>query len=179
MKKKGVLTVLVALIVAFSFIVPVVVADGYGKGDGYRKGKGDGHQGNRGDLQQKLMRKAHFLMRNKEELGLTDEQVDKIKALMIETRKSLIKTKADIDIIDVDIKAAMFSDDIDKEVVGKLIDQKYDLKKVQAKTVINALVDTKGVLNDEQKEKAKELFKDKVKEWKDKNKRTDSAKGKK
>ena len=170
MKKKNVLMMLVAFILAVSFVVPVVVADGYGKGD-------RGH-GKKGDLQGKLMMKAHFLMKNQEELGLTDEQVEKIKALKITTKKSLIKTKADIDILIVDIKAALWEDTIDKDAVGKLIDQKYDLKKVQAKTAINALADIKSLLTDEQKEKCKEIFKSKVSEWKGKNKRGEGGKGK-
>lgn len=161
MKKKQLLTYVVVFILAVSFIVPVVMAE-----DG--RGKGKGHYGKKGDLQGKLMKKAHFILKNKEELGLTDEQVDKVKTLKIETKKSLIRQKADIAIIAIDIKAALWEDTIDKVAIGKLIDQKYDLKKASAKTLVGAYADMKSVLTDEQKEKCKELFKSKIKEWKGK-----------
>jgi Spy/CpxP family protein refolding chaperone len=164
MKKKNVLTLVVAFVLAVSFIVPIVMADDHGKG----MGPGPGHHGKKGNLQEKLMMKAHFLLKNKEELGLTDEQVAKIKALKINTKKALIKQKADIEIIAIDIKAALFEDTIDKVAVGKLIDQKYEIKKTSAKTLVNAMADLKTVLTDEQKEKCKELFKAKMEEWKSK-----------
>ena len=98
----------------------------YGPGHGAeRGGKGRCHFGEEG----KFYGTAMLILRNKEELGLTDEQVDKIKVLKVETKKSLIRQNAEIDIVSVDLKAAEWEDPIDTAAVNKLIDKKYDLKK--------------------------------------------------
>lgn len=107
----------------------------------------------------KILHKAHFLMEKKEELGLSDEQVAKIKDLKLNAKKVSIKRGAEIEIIALDIKAAMWQDAIDTEAIDALIDKKYEIKKEKAKSMVRAYAELKGILTAEQKDKLKELYK--------------------
>ena len=121
----------------------------------------------KGDIEDKLFCKAHLILENKEELGLSDEQVEKIKALKINAKKDTILKKAEIDIVALDIKAAMWKDPIDTAAVGKLLDKKYELKKEKAKSLIEAYAALKGTLTEEQKGKLKDIYKKCKKEMAD------------
>ncbi len=84
---------------------------------------------------------------------------DKSDGIKIDIKKDLIQRKAKIDLIVVDIKAQMWEDKINTKAINKLIDQKYELKKAKAKSLLQAYVSLKKILTDEQKERLKELFK--------------------
>ena len=55
----------------------------------------------------------------------------------------------------MDIKEAMWSDNLDLEAINTLIDKKYDLKKAKAKSSIADYAELKGILTEEQKAKMK------------------------
>ena len=82
-----------------------------------------------------------------------------IKTLKVEAKKELIRKNAEIKLLEIDIKSAMYADNIDVEAIGKLIDAKYDLKKEKAKNTINKYVELKGILTPEQKDTLKGLKK--------------------
>ena len=106
-----------------------------------------------------MFNKAHFLFKNKEELELTDKQVEEIKDLKISTKKDLIRKKAEIEILALDIKAQMYGDAIDTKAINELIDKKYELKKAKTKSLVEAYAALKKVLTKDQKKKIKELYK--------------------
>ncbi len=108
---------------------------------------------------EKFFSKAHLILKNKEELGLSDKQVKEIKDLKIETKKDLIRKKPEIDIVALDIKAAMWGKKIDTGAINSLIDKKYDLKKEKAKSLVRARAAVNGILTDEQNDKLKGLWK--------------------
>jgi len=110
-------------------------------------------------LEDKFSKKTKLILSNQDELGLSDEQVKKVKELKLETKKGLLKANAEIDIIALDIKAKMWTDSIDTNSVNKLIDKKYDLKKEKTKSLVAAYVALKDILTKEQKEKMGELYK--------------------
>ncbi|MFC1576484.1 Spy/CpxP family protein refolding chaperone [Candidatus Omnitrophota bacterium] len=110
-------------------------------------------------LEGKFCKKAKIMLSNKDELGLTDAQVKKVKELKVKTKKDLIKKKAEIDIVALDIKAQMWEDPIDTATINKLIDKKYNLKKEKAKSLVDAYATLKGLLTEEQKAKMKEVYK--------------------
>ncbi len=116
-------------------------------------------QGHQGGLKNKVFFKAHLLLKNQEELGLSAEQIKKIKKIKIDIKKDLIQKKAKIDLIVVDIKAQIWEDKINTKAINKLIDRKYELKKAKAKSLLQAYVSLKKILTDEQKERLKQLFK--------------------
>ena len=103
--------------------------------------------------------KAGFLIKNSDELELSDEQVDQIKKLKMETKKEVIRDQAEVDLIKVDIKSKMWDDPVDVKAIDKLIDKKYDIKKKKAKALIGAYAQLQGILSDKQKDAAKALWK--------------------
>jgi hypothetical protein len=106
-------------------------------------------------LDKKFVNKVRLALKNQEELGLSDEQYEKLKTLKMNTKKDLIKRKAEIDIIGVDIKGKLCEDPIDKKSINKLIDQKYELKKAKAKALVEAYAMFQSILTDDQKKKLK------------------------
>jgi len=104
-------------------------------------------------LEKKIFCKLHFALANQEKLDLSDDQVAKIRELKMSLKKDLIKRDAEIDVISVDIKSKLREDKIDKESIGKLIDQKYELKKEKAKALIDACAGLKNILSVEQNKK--------------------------
>jgi len=142
---------IVAVVLCMAMALNLAAFDAYAG-----HGKEKGHHFS---LEDKFSKKAHFILKNKEELGLSDEQVKQVKDLKIKTKKNLIGKKAEIEILGLDIKAAMWSDPLDVNTVNKLIDKKYDLKKDKAKSLVGAYAALKGLLTEEQKEKMKGLFK--------------------
>ena len=138
----------VLIIILSCFLVTSLYADSC------KKSRNDGY-----GLQTKFFHKIHVVMNNQDELGITDEQCEKIKTLKMDTKKDLIRREAEIDIINVDIKSKLREDTIDTTSINKLIDQKYDLKKAKSKALVNAFASFKNILTDEQKEELSKIDK--------------------
>ena len=148
MNKKTVIAALLALALALS----ITAFDDYAFGDGKTKRC---HKG----LEKKFFGKVYLILKNQDELDLSDKQVEEIKDLKIKTKKDLIRKKAELDIVALDMKTAMLEKQIDTGAVNKLIDKKYDLKKEKAKSLVAAYAAVKGILTDKQKEELKDLWK--------------------
>ena len=148
MRKNVCLAGLLVLVLGLVFSAGSLYADGKGHG------KGHGKEG----LDEKFMKKAHMIMMYQDELGLSDETVDGIKALKIETKKNLITKKAQIEVLAIDIKAGLYAEKIDVEAIDKLIDQKYELKKEKAKMLVAAYAKLKGMLTEEQMDTMKGIW---------------------
>lgn len=108
-------------------------------------------------LDMKIFHNVRLALKNHEELGISDEQYEKLKTLKANTKKDLIKRKAEIDIIGVDIKSKLGQDIIDTKSINKLIDQKYELKKAKAKALVEAYAAFQNILTDDQKKKLKDI----------------------
>ena len=117
----------------------------------------DGHEGM--DLEKKFYMKAKMIMSNQEELGLSDSQIKEIKKLKMDTKKDIIKTDAEIEIVKLDIKSQLWEDKIDTGIVNGLIDKKYDLKKEKAKMIFSAYAYITNSLTGEQQAKLKAVCK--------------------
>ena len=148
MKNKIVIAAFLAIALIFS--VMAVEALAYG---------GEKAKGRHEDLEERFSGKARMILKNEDELSLTDKQIKEIKKLNIETKKDLIRKNAEIDIIALDIKAEMYGKQIDTGAVDKLIDKKYDLKKEKAKSLVKACAGIKEILTSEQKDKLKDIQK--------------------
>ena len=107
----------------------------------------------------KLKNKAKILWENKEELGLKEDQLDKIKDIKHAAIKGLIQRKADLDIVMVDLNSAKHADAMDVQAVNTLLDAKYDVKKETAKAYVKAVSDIQQVLSKDQHSQWKELMK--------------------
>ena len=108
-------------------------------------------------LGKKLLKKMHMIFNHQDELGISDDQLDKIKDLKIALKKELIQKEADLDIVKVDIRSALYEDEINLDAVNKLIDQKYETKKSKSKKVVSTLAELKKILTKDQMDKLKDL----------------------
>jgi Spy/CpxP family protein refolding chaperone len=124
-------------------------------------GKSHSKSNYRGDLESKLFGKAHYILKNEEELGLSEDQVQQIKDLKRSVKKSLIMQKAQIEVIAVDIKSMLYDNPVDVEGVNALVDQKYDIKKAKTKGLVESFAQLKATLSEEQWAKLKSLWKSK------------------
>lgn len=149
MKGKFILAMFLVCVFVSGILVFGANASDYMKGKGHKK-----------SLEEKFNYKLHFIMGNEEELSLSEDQVDKIKNLGIATKKGMIRAKAEIDVLGLDIKSELWKATIDTAAIDKLIEKKYDLKKAKAKASVKAYAALKGMLTAEQKEKMKDLFKE-------------------
>ena len=138
----------VLIIILSCFLVTQTYADSH------KKSRHDGY-----GLDTKFFHKVQQTLANQEELGISDAQYEKIKTLKVNLKKDLIKRKAEIELISVDIKSKLWEDTIDKEGIYKLIDQKYELKKAMAKALVEACATFKGILTDDQNKKLKGILK--------------------
>ena len=160
MKRKLAVITLVIFALIFNLMALEAYAREGGKMKDHQKMKGHQMRGHGWDLEKKFSYKAGFILKNKEELGLSDKQAGKIKDLKINTKKELIEKKAEIDILALDIKSEMWKDTLDTKAVNKLIDKKYELKAEKAKLLVNAYATLKRTLTKKQKEKMKGLIKE-------------------
>ncbi|MDD4954836.1 MAG: hypothetical protein PHP17_02215 [Candidatus Omnitrophica bacterium] len=100
---------------------------------------------------------ARHAWENQEELKFSDNDVRKIAALKIETKKLMIKNEAETETIALDIMAGLWAENPDAAALNKLIDKKIDLKQEGAKKFIQAFVDLKKMFSREQLAKLKEI----------------------
>ena len=109
-------------------------------------------------LEEKLFYKAHFILKNEEELGLSEKQVDQIRKLKIDTKKDLINKQAQIDLIGVDIKTQMWEDPMDLDAMNELVEHKYMIKEAKTKALLAAYAQLKSILTEDQKTTLKRLW---------------------
>ena len=124
------------------------------------KGNFGRHGEGKGDLAGKAFGKGHFFLAHAKELGLSKEQTDKIHSIKTDLKKKLVQNEADVKTLKIDLMNALHEDPVDQAKVNALIDKKFEAKKGMAKASVQALFDIKSVLTPEQKEKAKELFRE-------------------
>ncbi len=111
-----------------------------------------------GDLEEKYFGKVHFLFQNKAELGLTDDQLDQIKAIKFDVKRAMIDADAKKELAALDMEQELHKDQPDLAKIDSLIDQKSTIKAESAKSLVRSLLGTKAVLSAEQQAKAKELY---------------------
>ena len=144
---RKILSIIIILAMAGTFFVTGAYAMDHGKkGDSEKMG-----------LDEKFTKKAHMVIANQEELGLSDEQVDQITQLKISLMKSIIEQNAAIEILAIDIQSELYKDTIDLDKVNALIDKKYELKKQKTKDTVAAMAEFKNVLTDEQCKSLKKM----------------------
>lgn len=106
----------------------------------------------------KVMKKAHFFLSNKDAIGLSEEQVSQIKAIKSATKKSMIRSKAEMEIFQMDLMDKMSEPVLDLEGLNASIDQASAGWGAGAKATLADYAKLKAVLNDGQMAKAKEIW---------------------
>jgi len=105
----------------------------------------------------KLKKKVKPLWIHKDSLGITEDQLNKIKDIKHKAIKKMIQLHADKDIVMIDLDSAMRAESINVNVVNKLIDSKYVSKKKTAKTYVKAISDIQKVLTEGQRAQWKKM----------------------
>jgi hypothetical protein len=124
-------------------------------GHGSQSCRGGGHGWG---MSEKFFHKAHFILDNQEAIGVTEEQKMDIKSQKRETRKLLISRGAEIDIIKIDLKAAMHDFPVDEEALVNLVEEKYRIKKALARDLAVAYAKLRNTLTEEQNNGMKEVW---------------------
>lgn len=108
-------------------------------------------------ITEKFMKKARFLLENKSDIGLTDDQVKAIKDLKLQMEKDSIRQNADKKTFMLDLKSKLAEDKVDIEGTSALIDQNFTTASAAAKSNLAAYAKLKGLLNPDQIKKMKVL----------------------
>ena len=153
---KRIATIFVVVLCALALVSSVTFADQCSMGKGNFMPKGHKVWAKKGH-DKMFFFKAHLALAKAKELGLTEDQVSKIKALTYNLKKSLIKEDADIKSLGLDIREAITKDTVDTNAVNSLIDQKYVLKATKAKETVQACANFKKILTKDQYDKLKEM----------------------
>lgn len=127
--------------------------------------RGDGHGPGRHRqraIGEKFLRTLKMLHLHQDELNVSDEQLDKIRVLKHDLNKQMIRTKAEVDIISMDIRALLYRDEVNVKEANNLIDRKYDIKKEKTKRIIGAFAELKKILTTEQIDKLENIERERL-----------------
>jgi periplasmic protein CpxP/Spy len=86
-------------------------------------------------------------------LNLTDDQAAKLRQIVVDTQKSAIKTRADIEVAGIDLRELLLQDNPDRGAVMKQVDTIAGLGTDLAKEYVDALLKAKTILTPEQQKK--------------------------
>lgn len=139
---------ILSVLFLFLFAASVVVPSAYAKG------------GHKHSLEHKFNMKVKFILLHQDELNMSDEQVEVIKKIKMDLKKSMIRQKAEIEGIMVDFYSALHQDPIDIEAINALIDQKYEVKKIKMRGIVEAITNIKGNMSSEQRAQFKDMWMD-------------------
>jgi hypothetical protein len=125
------------------------------RGSGYPK-SGEGES--QCPIIAKFMKKAHFFLANKQEIGFSDEQLSQIKALKLDMEKSVIRKEAEMKVFMLDMTQKLSEQELDVEGLNAMIDQGMIGMGQGAKDAVAAYAKLKSVPTADQFAKAKEIW---------------------
>jgi Spy/CpxP family protein refolding chaperone len=98
-----------------------------------------------------------MVLMNRQELGLTTQQVDSLRKLGMDSRRASIRRKADVQIAKLDLMSLRFSDPVDMGKIEAKVREIEKLKGDGSIARIRTAEAAKAQLTAEQKEKLKSL----------------------
>ena len=121
----------------------------------------DGSDGEKGGcpILNRILKKSCFFLSHQAEIGLSDEQVTKIKAIKLQAQKAQIQMGAGMQTMMLDLEAKLDEPKVDVEGITAMMEQGMGEMVKSGKTNVQWYADLKAVLTDEQMAKAKELWK--------------------
>ncbi len=126
------------------------------------KGHAPGKQ-KKESIDKKFFKKVRKIYLYQDELKVTEEQLAQIKKLKITLKKALIRSKADMAVIGVDIRSLLYEDVINTGKANILIDQKYEIKKARTKNSVKSFAQLKKILSTQQLDMLQEIRRSKKK----------------
>lgn len=109
-------------------------------------------------ITEKFMKKAHFILENKDEIGLSEEQAKTIQALKLKVKKGAIRQGADLEMLMLDVEGKMMEDQVDVEGISAMIDEGFGLVSDSTKEVVSDYAKLKATLTPEQMTKLKSIW---------------------
>ena len=95
----------------------------------------------------------------KDQLGLTEEQLDEIESILTSHIKDAIRKKADLKVLLIEIQEVLVEENIDLKAVGKKLKAMEALNTEMAMEGVRTLKKALAVLTPEQQKKIRRLFK--------------------
>ena len=92
-----------------------------------------------------------------EELGLTDEQTEKLHQLRVEARKAAVRNRADLQVRRIELGELLRADSPSKAQVDRKVQEITKLQGAAFAARINTMLSAKAILTPEQRAKAREL----------------------
>ncbi len=86
-------------------------------------------------------------------LGLTDQQVDRLRQIVVDGEKASIKTRSEMAVRGIELREMLRADNPDRAVVLKKVDELSALRATMAKQHVESLLAAKSVLTPEQQKK--------------------------
>jgi Spy/CpxP family protein refolding chaperone len=91
-----------------------------------------------------------MFMEHANKMGLTDEQMAKMKPLHTEMQKKQIRSKADLKIAEIELMEIMEVKDFDQDKATSAVEKIEDIKTAQHLGMLKAMKDMRAILTDEQ-----------------------------
>ena len=96
--------------------------------------------------------------RMKARLGLTDDQVSRLRQVVVDSEKATIKTRAEMKIRGIELRELLRADKPDQAAVMKKVDEISALRGEMMKQHVSALLSAKTILTPEQQKKIRSFM---------------------
>ena len=131
------------------------------------KGHGEGH-GHMMEIDHMDMMGGDMMcMEHADKMGLTDDQITKMKSMRREMQKSQIRSKADLKIAEIELMEIMEVKDFDLDKASSTVKKIGDIKTARHLEMLKAMKDMRTILTDEQFKKMHKMCMMKMGEKKD------------
>lgn len=104
-----------------------------------------------------VLKGSHFYFFMSKEIGLSDEQLDKLKKIKMESKKKAIRLKAELEVTEIELEELLKDDPIDMKEVEKKVSQIVSVKKEKMLLKAGKKADMSAVLSKKQRETAEKL----------------------
>lgn len=101
------------------------------------------------------------LLKNKQDLGLTDEQIGKLRGIALDADKAGIRAGADVLVAGRELRSMMWDKKADLSAIEAKVKERANLEAAATMVRIKAKRELLGVLTDEQRTKLKSLWEQK------------------
>jgi Spy/CpxP family protein refolding chaperone len=98
--------------------------------------------------------------RFKTELGLTDQQAEKLRQVFVDSWKANTKSRADLQVRRMELRELLRGDKPEREAVMKKVQEISDLRAQLLRQHVDSLLAAKSVLTPEQQKKMRSLMAD-------------------
>ncbi|MFO7871645.1 MAG: hypothetical protein R6V03_09475 [Kiritimatiellia bacterium] len=128
-----------------------------------RRGKAGGPGGG-GSMHEMLLIQVLQNRELAEEVGLNDDQVEKLKDRMYELRKERIRLRAEQELAGLEQARRMAGENVDEDAVMEAVEEKYEITKEMAKLKVKEILAVKQNLTEEQIGKIRKVMRERMRE---------------